>query len=59
MPHQTIAPCLGLGCPWCQKNLLVRSDDPDIYFVCPNPECGYVIWASYPKLKPIPSTDAD
>jgi hypothetical protein len=36
---------LALGCPRCRKYNLTRSADPDIVLECPDPRCGYVIWA--------------
>lgn len=42
-------------CPKCRKYNLIQSDDPDIYYVCPDPACGYVLWANPPLgPKPLP-----
>lgn len=35
-------------CPKCRKYNLVRSDDPNVYFLCPDEACGYVIWVVPP-----------
>jgi len=32
-----------LQCPRCKRYNLVRSDNIDIYFYCPDISCGYVI----------------
>jgi hypothetical protein len=34
-----------LECPKCKAYNLVQSEDPAIYYTCPNPECNYVIEA--------------
>ena len=34
---------LRLQCPQCKRYNLVRSDNIDIYFYCPDISCGYVI----------------
>jgi hypothetical protein len=37
-----------LECPKCRQYNLIRSDDPNLYFLCPDEACGYVIWAVPP-----------
>ena len=39
---------LRLECPKCCRYNLIQSEDPDIYYTCPDPECGYIIWARPP-----------
>jgi len=49
---QTLRPSLRLEqafeCPRCRQYNLVRSDDPNVYFLCSDPGCGYVIWTVPP-----------
>ena len=33
-------------CPMCHNYNLVRSEDPEIEFVCPDKDCGYIIWST-------------
>lgn len=35
-------------CPRCKRHNLVRSDDLNVYFLCPDEACSYVIWAVPP-----------
>ena len=37
-----------LECPKCRQYNLIKSDDPNVYFLCPDVACGYVIWAVPP-----------
>lgn len=37
-------------CPKCHQNNLARSDDPNVNFICPDPACGYVLWATPPSF---------
>jgi len=39
-----------LQCPCCHQYNLAKSEDPDIYYTCPDIEgCGYVVWARLPE----------
>jgi hypothetical protein len=40
---------INLGCPRCHRYNFVKSFDPNIYFYCPDKNCGYIIWATYPN----------
>lgn len=35
-------------CPKCRQYNLIKSDDPNLYFLCPDEACGYVIWVVPP-----------
>lgn len=40
-----------LQCPKCRQYNLVPSEDPDIYYYCPDEACGYAIWARPPQAQ--------
>jgi hypothetical protein len=59
---QTLRPSLrqeqAFECPKCRQYNLIRSDNPNVYFLCPNPAFGYVVWAVSPeKASPTPENE--
>lgn len=44
----SLSQIMALQCPRCRRNNLIQSNHLDIYYLCPDPQCGYVIWSRPP-----------
>lgn len=38
-----------MECPKCKAYNLVESDDPEIRYQCPDPECGFTLLVQQPS----------